>query len=213
MMDKLIDRSFLYLCLLVVVSSCVSSVKPTLPVSTSLPSPGPGVSSESVSTVPTQTPAVTPAATSLPPTASAPGCQFVYSIPARINVEYMIGSSLYLYYKSITLEVNYEDSTLQVTPQEGSVTVYSLTPSVAESTLHNILVYLCKLEHLPGGQSDQPVHSPVWQMTLKLAGGEEWTIVSTGVILIEGQAYTDINASDIKEPGILLGDLAEKQTP
>lgn len=211
MVYKLTSCGLLYLLILVAASSCTSSVTTALPTSTSSSSPRPAASLTSISPTLDQTPLVIPTTTSTTPASSTPmsGCQFVYSIPARIQIEYLIGSLSYFYYKSITLEVNDETSTLHIVPQEGNETVRPITPDVGKYTLSDVLTYLCRLERLPAGEPDQPVHSPIWQMTLKLAGSDEWTIVSTGVVLIEGQVYTDINVSD-KEPGILLRELAER---
>lgn len=146
-----------------------------------------------------------------PSPTSVTGCQFVYSLPAKVEVEYLIGSSLYTTYKSVTLNVTSETSTLQIIPYNGTQRSHPVTRSAAESAFADIISYLCNLEPLSSGQSEQPVHSPLWRMVLELGGGDRRTITSQGIILIENQAYTDISVSNVGDPALLLGDLAHQQ--
>jgi hypothetical protein len=160
--------------------------------------------------VPTGTPATFPAPTEPEPVR---GCAFQYSTPALVSLEYLIGSSRYPEYRSITLDIGPEANSLKVVPREGSERTYPLPASLAQSSLRGLVEYLCGLEALPSAASTYPAHSPDWRMRLTLEGGGDWTITSTGVVLINGRPYTDMNPSNVSDPGSLMGDLTDKQSP
>ena len=215
MVYNLIRCGLLYLLILVAASSCTSSVTTALPATTSSSSPRPATSLL-ISPTPTQTSLVIQTTTSIPASstsASISGCQFVYSIPARINLEFV---ALLSYYKSITLDVNHKSSTLRIVLREGNETVRSLPPALGESTLRDILAYLCGLERLPPGDSS-PITGLSWQMSLELEGNQ-WVIMDSGVISIlsiesnEEYLAREIQL-DFKNPASLLLDLAEIPPP